>query len=206
MSGPILFIVSSPSGAGKTTLCRGLIDTTERLGFSVSHTTRPPRAGETDGSDYHFVSPEAFDRMIAGGEFLEWARVHGNHYGTARSEVASASASGVDLLCDVDYQGARQIKERYPDAVGIFILPPSVEELRRRLEQRGTDSPEQRKIRFQNARVELEQFGSFDYLVTNDDLQTALDNLRSIVKAERCRRVRQPALAERLLKEFVKLR
>ncbi len=197
----ILLIISSPSGAGKTTLSHRLLQEFPELRFSVSHTTRKPRANEVDGQDYHFVSKAAFRQLLDGDGFAEWAEVHGNFYGTSVSEIARARASGQSgLLFDVDYQGARQIKEKYPHAVGVFILPPSMEELRRRLESRGADDAESRRRRFQKAREEIEHYPFFDYMIVNDDLQKALAQLRGIVLAEGCRQWRVAKKAEALLK------
>jgi guanylate kinase len=184
---PLLFIVSSPSGAGKTTLCRRLLDEFGDLRFSVSHTTRRPRATEVDGRDYHFVDDREFERMVAADLFLEWAFVHGNRYGTARAEVDVASREGKDLVFDVDFQGARQIKARHEGAVAVFVLPPSLDELLRRLRSRGTETPESLERRFEAAQVEISQHGLFDYLLVNDDLDAAYGRHRAVLIAERIR-------------------
>ena len=196
-----LYIVCSPSGAGKTTLCRRLLERFADLRFSVSHTTRPRRPQEVDGRDYHFVDDAAFDAMVAAGEFVEWAHVHANRYGTAHSEVRAAAAAGQSLLFDVDYQGAAQIRQRHPDAVAMFILPPSLAELRRRLASRGTETPESLELRYRNALREIGAYPQFDYLVVNDDIDRAVETLCGIVHAERSRRVRRAEAAERLLRE-----
>jgi len=197
----ILLVISSPSGAGKTTLTHRLLQEFPELRFSVSHTTRKPRPNEVDGQDYHFVSEEAFRQVLDEDGFAEWAEVHGNLYGTSVSEIERARAAGkAGLLFDVDYQGARQIKEKFPHAVGVFILPPSMEELRRRLESRGSDDAAPRKRRFKKAREEIGHYPFFDYMIVNDDLQQALAELRGIVLAEGCRRWRVAAKAEALLK------
>ena len=198
----ILLIISSPSGAGKTTLTRRLLQEFPELRFSVSHTTREPRANEVDGQDYHFVSEEAFRAIIADKGFAEWAEVHGNLYGTSVSEIDIARAAGkIGVLFDVDYQGARQIKEKFPDAIGVFILPPSMAELRRRLDGRGSDDAQSRQRRFDKAREEIGHYPFFDYMIVNDELQRALAELRGIVLAEGCRRRRLAAKAEALLQE-----
>jgi len=198
----ILLIISSPSGAGKTTLTRRLLQEFPELRFSVSHTTRQPRANEVDGQDYHFVSEEAFRAIVDENGFAEWAEVHGNLYGTSVSEIEIARAARkIGVLFDVDYQGARQIKEKYPDAIGVFILPPSMDELRRRLDGRGSDDAESRQRRFDNAREEIGHYPFFDYMIVNDELQRALAELRGIVLAEGCRRRRLAARAEALLQE-----
>lgn len=198
---PLLIILSSPSGAGKTTLTHRLLsDFPVPLAFSISHTTRTPRANEVDGQDYHFTDESAFRDAVEAGRFAEWAKVHGNYYGTAVSEISRAKERGVrGLLFDVDYQGARQIKAKFPEAVGVFILPPSMTELRRRLEGRGTESDESLRVRFAKSQEEIEHYPFFDYLVVNDDLQLALAQLRGIVHAEMCRRSRIAGRAEALL-------
>lgn len=200
----LLLILCSPSGAGKSTLTRFLLDALPELTFSVSHTTRKPRANERDGVHYHFVERDAFEKMVDAGAFAEWAHVHGNLYGTSTSEIERARAEGKrGIVFDVDYQGARQIKAKLPEAVGVFVLPPSMEELRRRLEGRGTDAPEVIERRYQKALVEIEHYGFFDYLLVNDDLDRAKQALLGIALAERHRRVRLAPLAEHLLKHGV---
>jgi guanylate kinase len=197
----ILLIISSPSGAGKTTLTHRLLQEFPELRFSVSHTTRKPRANEVDGQDYHFVDETDFRRLLDEEGFAEWAEVHGNLYGTSVAEIEHAKKLGkAGVLFDVDYQGARQIKEKFPHAVGVFILPPSMEELRRRLETRGSDDAESRRLRFEKAREEIGHYPFFDYMIVNDDLQRALAQLRGIVLAEGCRQWRVAAKAEALLK------
>ena len=198
----ILLIISSPSGAGKTTLTRRLLQEFSELRFSVSHTTRQPRANEVDGQDYNFIDESTFRDIIAGNGFAEWAEVHGNLYGTSVAEIELARAAGkIGVLFDVDYQGARQIKEKFPHAIGVFILPPSMEELRRRLDSRGSDDADSRKRRFDNAREEIGHYPFFDYMIVNDELQRALTELRGIVLAEGCRQWRVAAKAESLLQE-----
>ncbi len=196
----ILLIISSPSGAGKTTLTHRLLQEFPELRFSVSHTTRKPRANEVDGQDYHFVDKATFKRLIDEGSFAEWAEVHGNLYGTSITEIERAQSDGKQgVLFDVDYQGARQIKEKFPEAVGVFILPPSMEELRRRLDSRGSDDEKSRRRRFQKAREEIGHYPFFDYMIVNEELQQALAQLRGIVLAEGCRQWRVAARAEALL-------
>ncbi len=196
----ILLIISSPSGAGKTTLTHRLLQEFPELRFSVSHTTRQPRANEVDGQDYHFVDPQSFRQLVDQGSFAEWAEVHGNLYGTSVTEIDRARSDGKHgVLFDVDYQGARQIKEKFPEATGVFILPPSMDELRRRLDSRGSDDEESRRRRLQKAQEEIEHYPFFDYMVVNDELQQALADLRGIVLAEGCRQWRVAAKAEALL-------
>jgi guanylate kinase len=197
----LLLIVSSPSGAGKTTLCTRLRAEFPDLRFSVSHTTRQPRPNEVDGREYHFVDRPAFEAMARDGAFAEWARVHGNFYGTSLREIEAARASAKGVLFDIDYQGARQIKASLPDAVGVFILPPSLAELERRLRGRGTEDEATTQRRLSNAKGEIEHYGFFDYVVVNDEINGAYEQLRSVVNAERCKRWRRAALCERLLAE-----
>jgi len=196
-----LFVISAPSGAGKTTLCKELIDFFPALRQSISYTTRPARSGEKDGIDYHFVSPDTFVGMVERGEFAEWAEVHGNKYGTALATLEDASQQGVDILLDIDCQGAAQLKKTCQHAVFIFILPPSVEELLRRLQGRQTDTPEVIQRRIDNARGEIAQAPWYDFIVVNDDLHKALSQLTSIITAEGCRTKNQVKAIERLLNE-----
>jgi guanylate kinase len=197
---PLLLIVSSPSGAGKTTLTNHLLKSEKDLVFSISHTTRKPRANEVDGREYHFVARAEFERLIADGQFLEWAEVHGNLYGTAKSEITRARAMR-GLIFDVDYQGARQIKSADPEAVAVFILPPNMHVLLERLRGRATDDEATVLRRYNGAREEIRHYGLFDYLLVNDDLKRASEQLVSIFRAEECRTRRLAPLAERLLAE-----
>jgi guanylate kinase len=183
----ILFVISAPSGAGKTSLCRRIVDIFPDMRHSVSFTTRPKRDGETDGIDYHFVSQDCFDTMVADGAFAEWARVHGNCYGTALATLQEAREQGRDVLLDIDCQGAAQLKRTCPDGVFIFILPPTFEELERRLRGRNTDTPEVIGRRLANARREMRELVWYDYLVVNDDLSRASEELKGIILAEGCR-------------------
>lgn len=198
----LLLIVCSPSGAGKTTLTRELLRTFSSLTFSVSCTTRRPRATEVDGRDYFFVDRGDFERRVGAGAFIEWAEVHGNLYGTSLSELARAREEGkLGIVFDVDYQGARQIKAQLPSAVGVFILPPSMEELARRLRGRATDDEATIKRRFDKAKREIENYRLFDYIIVNDDLEKSQARLRSIVFAEASRCTRMAMSAERLLRD-----
>ena len=190
MSG-CLFIVSAPSGAGKTTLVSGLIAGDPQVRKSVSYTTRKPRPGEEPGRDYHFISEDAFQQMRDADEFLESAHVHGNLYGTSRRAVESECAAGRDVLLEIDWQGAQQIRKFQPDAVAIFILPPSIEALERRLRGRGQDSPEIIAKRVAAARGEISHVGEFDYVIINDEFNRAAQDLISIIRAERLRLPRQ---------------
>jgi guanylate kinase len=197
---PLLLIVSSPSGAGKTTLTTALRERVPGIRFSVSHTTRKPRSNEVDGREYHFVDHATFNRLIQEGTFLEWASVHGNLYGTSQNEIQRASDARC-LLFDVDYQGARQIKAVRPDAVGVFILPPSMQILEQRLRGRASEDEDTVRMRFNNARREIEHYAQFDYVLENNDLALATDQLSGILHAEECRRSRSAGKAERLLTE-----
>lgn len=195
----ILFVISAPSGAGKTTLCKEIIDFFQSLRHSVSYTTRPQRPGEQDGIDYHFVTRTVFDAMVAQGAFAEWAEVHGNRYGTAIETLERFRAEGRDVLLDIDCQGARQLKRSYREGVFIFVLPPSLTELQRRLHGRNTDSPEVIARRIANARDEIREAVWYDYLVINDDFSQAFSELKSIVLAEGCRTPRRRAKISRIL-------
>ncbi len=197
---PVLLIVSSPSGAGKTTLTAKLRERFPDIEFSISHTTRSPRANEKDGREYHFVSPERFRELIQSGAFLEWAPVHDNLYGTSKHEIERAEDCPC-LLFDVDYQGARQIKAARPDAVGVFILPPSMRVLEERLRGRASEDEATVQLRFKNAREEIAHYGLFDYVLENDNLEDAAERLAAIFLAEQCRRERSAPRAERLLDE-----
>lgn len=180
-----LFVVAAPSGAGKTTLVRLLLEQEAGISLSVSFTTRTPRPGEQDGRDYHFVDAAAFREMIARQEFLEWAEVHGNLYGTSKTWISERMASGNDVLLEIDWQGARQVRSVFPAAIGIFILPPSHEELTRRLTGRGSDSADVIARRLAAAEAEMRHAGEFDYVIINDILEQALDDMRAVVRASR---------------------
>lgn len=200
MSGQ-LFIVAAPSGAGKTTLVKHLL-AREPLRLSVSSTTRPPRSGEEEGLAYHFVSIETFKASIAAGDFLEWAQVHGNYYGTSKAWIAAELEAGRDVLLEIDWQGAQQIRAHFPQAIGIFILPPSMEELAHRLRKRGTDSAAVIEQRLAAAQAEMRHVGEFDYVIINAVLELALEELVLVVKASRLRfaaqQNRHPELFSRL--------
>lgn len=202
MSGT-LYIVAAPSGAGKTTLVRRLLANESGVCLSISYTTRAPRPGEENGREYHFVTVETFRSMIDKGDFLEWAEVHGNFYGTSKRWISDQMAGGSDVLLEIDWQGAQQVRGIFPEAIGIFILPPSLEELERRLTGRGTDSREVIDRRLAAAQAEMRHVGEFDYAIINDDLERALDDLRSILSASRLRlkaqRIRHAALFDRLI-------
>ncbi len=185
-AGNILLVVA-PSGAGKSTLVNALLDRDAAIVLSISHTTRAPRPGEQDGREYHFVTVEEFMRRRAAGEFLESAEVHGNYYATSRTWIEERVRAGNDVLLEIDWQGARQVKSRFPHAVGIFILPPSIDALRRRLHKRGQDSQEVIDRRLLGAGSEMAHAPEFDYVIINEDLDTALAQLSAIVTATRLR-------------------
>lgn len=183
----ILFIISAPSGAGKTTLCKEVIDIFPRLRHSVSYTTRPARPGEEHGRDYYFISASEFEEMREAGEFAEWAEVHGNSYGTALKTLEGYRKEGTDVILDIDCQGARQLKERYDGGVYIFILPPSFQELRRRLDRRSSDSDEVIERRIKGAAWEIKESRWYDYIIVNDVFSKAVEELKSILISEGCR-------------------
>jgi guanylate kinase len=199
----IVFIVSAPSGGGKTSLLRELVPADPGLVMSVSHATRPMRPGEQDGVHYHFIDLETFKSLLAAGAFLEHAQVFDNYYGTSESAVRGQIDAGRDVVLEIDWQGARQVRERFPDAVSIFIAPPSIAALRERLSNRGQDSAEVVERRMADARNELSHFPEYDYLVINDDFAQALEDLKAIVRAERLREPRQAAVAGAELTEML---
>lgn len=186
MSGT-LFIVTAPSGAGKTTLVRGLLARDPEISLSVSYTTRNARPGEEDGREYNFVDLTTFRRLREAGEFLEWAEVHGNYYATSRNWLRQQVESGRDILLEIDWQGAQQVRKAFPDAVGIFILPPSMAALEARLRGRGTDSDDVINRRLLGARDEMRHVAEFDYAILNNQLDVALDDLVAVVRSARLR-------------------
>jgi guanylate kinase len=198
----ILFVVSSPSGGGKGTLVQHVLKKVPNLSYSVSFTTRAPRNGEVDGREYFFVTPEKFEQMVAANEFLEWAYVHGKQYGTARQQVVREISQGRDIILEVDVQGAASVRELIPDSVSIFILPPSFAVLKRRLQARGTDSPEELDLRLRNAPAELKDYSAFEYLILNDEADRAAEQMTAIVHAERARLSRQKEQVKRVVEAF----
>jgi len=197
-----LFVVAAPSGAGKSSLVKALMELDSHVQPSVSHTTRPPRGQEKHGREYYFVERKEFERLVREDTFLEWAEVHGNLYGTARQQVALETAAGTDIVLEVDVQGAASIRNLTMDTVSVFILPPSYEILRRRLVARGTDSPEQLALRMKNAPEELRQYSSFDYVIINDDVERAAHQLASIIYSERARSERQGPIVQEVIESF----
>lgn len=198
----ILFVVSSPSGGGKGTLIQRVLNKVLNLSYSVSFTTRAPRNGELDGREYYFVTPERFHQMVAADEFLEWAQVHCKLYGTAREQVVREISAGRDIILEVDVQGAASVRALIPESVSIFILPPSFEILRQRLEARGTDSAEELDLRLRNAPTELKDYSAFQYVIINDDADCAAEQMAAIVHAERTRLSRQGLRVKRVVEAF----
>lgn len=191
----LLFILSSPSGAGKTTISRMLLNADDEIDLSISATTRPRREGEIDGVDYHFVSPEKFEEMVQKDEFYEWATVFGNRYGTPKGYIRKGLKEGRDFLFDIDWQGTQQLKQKDDqDVVTVFILPPSLAELRNRLETRAQDSPEVIDNRMERAKAEISHWAEYDYVVINDDVDECFVKVREILNAERMKRTRQTGL------------
>jgi len=188
----LMLVISSPSGAGKSTIARTLLETDKHIGLSVSVTTRPRRPSEVEAVHYHFKSVREFERLRDSDALLEWAEVHGNFYGTPREPVEQAMAEGRDMLFDIDWQGAQQLQEKMSaDVVSIFVLPPTMTELQSRLHRRAEDSEEVIQTRLANSRAEIAHWREYDYVIINDDLNTAFDAVQSIVKAERLRRDRR---------------
>src|SRR5207237_1044411 len=198
----MLVVVSSPSGGGKGTLIQRVLNSLGNLAYSVSYTTRAPRAGETNGREYFFVSTIEFEGMAQRGDFLEWANVHGHLYGTSREQVERERAAGHDIILEIDVQGAASIRQIIDDAVTIFILPPSFEVLRVRLIARGTDSPADLERRLRGAPAEVEQYKCFQYVILNDDIDRASAQLASVIYAERARRERQEPKLKETLADF----
>lgn len=198
-----LIVVAAPSGAGKTSLVRALAQADASVRLSVSYTTRGPRPGEIDGEHYRFVAVERFQQLIADSALVEHACVHGNYYGTGRADVESMVADGLDVVLEIDWQGARQVRQHWPEAISIFILPPSAHTLLERLTRRGQDSAEVIARRLANARAEIEHHDEFDYLIVNDDFQQALQALQAIVQSQRQRIARQRCEHAGLISELL---
>lgn len=197
-----LFIITSPSGGGKGTLIAEVLNRVTDVGYSISFTTRQPRAGEVHGRDYFFVASAEFENLIEAGEFLEYAQVHGNYYGTSRHQVAKELSLGRDVVLEIDVQGATSVKALTPEAVGIFILPPSFAVLRARLENRATETDDSLALRLENANLEVRRFMEFDYVVINDEKERAAAQLISIFYAERARAEKMREEAETVIKTF----
>jgi len=197
-----IFVLSAPSGAGKSTLAKRLVAETQDLIFSTSFTTRPPRPGEQHGREYFFVDDPAFDRMVADGGLLEWVQVYANRYGTGKEWIQKQLAAGLDVLLDIETVGAKAVKAAMPEAIMVFLLPPSAEELAQRLRGRGDTDETQITLRLGHAKHEMEQYAHYDYLVVNDDLEAAYRRLEAIVLAERSRSGRLDGVARRILDSF----
>ena len=197
-----LYIFSAPSGAGKTSLVSALLESTPNIMVSVSHTTRAPREGELDGKHYHFIDVETFKKMVANNDFVEHAEVFGNYYGTSQSALEAQLAQGIDVILEIDWQGARQVRQRM-ESVSVFILPPSREELEKRLRGRGTDSDEIIHRRMRDASMEMEHYTEYDYILVNDEFDTALTDLRSIVISQRLGLPRQKVQLAELLAQLL---
>jgi guanylate kinase len=200
-----LFIISSPSGGGKGTLIREVLRIVPNIGYSISFTTRKIRVGEEHGKHYFFVGREEFENLIERGEFLEYAEVHGNFYGTSKSQVEKMTREGVDVILEIDVQGADSIRAKMPKAVSIFILPPSFEVLKARLTARQTESDEELAIRLRNSRGEVEDYKDFDYVIINDEVEKATNDLKTAILAERLRKDRQIEKIETILETFEKI-
>jgi len=197
-----LFVIVAPSGAGKTSLVAALLERESNIRLSISFTTRAPRQGEQDGREYHFVDRARFERMIAAGDFLEHADVYGNYYGTSRRWIEEQISGDHDVLLEIDWQGAAQVRQLFPDVVGIFVLPPSFDELRRRLQARGKDSPEAIERRMSSSREEISHVLEFEYIIVNERFDSAVDDLIAIVRATRLSRVQQSHRLSKLIDEF----
>jgi len=198
-----LFVITAPSGAGKTSLVRALLEADSQAMLSISYTTRPMRPGEVDGKDYHFVTREAFEAMLDKGDFLESAEVYGNYYGTSQPWLEGAMNSGNDVILEIDWQGAAQVRKLFPEAVGVFILPPSVDVLRQRLKGRGQDSEEVIAKRVAAAKEDMSHVNEFDYVIINNQFDVALQDLLAVFRAERLRLDRQMARHAAMISELI---
>lgn len=194
----IIFIISAPSGTGKTTLLRQVMEELPNLRFSVSYTTRLPRANEQEAKDYHFVSPSEFQKMVEKDEFLEWSEVLGSHYGTPRIDMDRLKSKNIDLVLDIDTQGAKKVMEKVDDAISIYILPPSLKALEERLVKRKLDTPETIKFRLNRAKRDMEEARGYHYVMVNDRIEDAVQKLKSIIIAERCRKGKTIILKEKI--------
>ena len=199
----MLYIISAPSGAGKTSLVKALLEEIDFIEVSVSYTTRAKRPGEREGIDYHFVTQETFQKMIDDDQFIEHAEVFGNYYGTSRQRIKEKMHAGIDIILEIDWQGARQVRKLFPDSQSIFILPPSLDALKERLTGRGQDSDEVINRRMKDAVSEMSHYAEFDFLLVNDDFDTALQELRCIFSANRLRQLQQERSIEKLLIELM---
>jgi guanylate kinase len=197
-----LFIITSPSGGGKGTLIKRVLPTVENLSYSVSYTTRDKRAGEINGTDYFFIDVKEFEELIEQNEFLEYAEVHGNFYGTSKSQIVKETDSGHDIILEIDVQGAEKVYQRLMNAIGIFILPPSYQVLKERLIERDTENNDDLKVRLENAKKEVKQISKFDFIIVNNEIEKASEELKAIILAERLKRDRQIYLIQDILNSF----
>ena len=195
----IPFIISAPSGAGKSSICKEIRSIISDLAYSVSYTTRTKRNGEKEGEDYFYISLDVFKKMIRDGKFIEWAEVHGNYYGTSKEFISERIENGIDCLLDIDIYGAKRLKKIYSDGVFIFVVPPSMQELKFRLSHRKTEDRKQMFIRMKNAVLEINAFEKYQYLIINDDFSNAVEELKSIILAERCKISRRKSLILKIL-------
>jgi guanylate kinase len=194
----LIFIISAPSGAGKTTLLRKVMEELPGLRFSVSYTTRSPRANEKEGEDYHFISPSTFQKMVERNEFLEWAEVLGNRYGTPRESLSLLKSEGVDLILDIDTQGAKRVIAEIEPAILIYVFPPSLQSLQERLTKRGFDSPERVRFRLAKAKRDMEEARWYHYVILNDRIEETVEKLKAIIMAERCRKNKNVLLEQKM--------
>ena len=198
-----LFVISGPSGVGKSTIVAALGKSVDGLGYSVSYTSRRPRGAEVDGKDYHFVDKETFEGLIEDGAFVEWARVYDDYYGTSFAAVKEQIASGVDVLMDVDAQGARNIRDHFQDSVLIYVLPPSLGILERRLKTRGTDAENALRMRLEKAAIEIKECVWYDYIIINNELEKAVEETQAVITAERCRSARREQVVKKIFAHYV---